>query len=293
MFKTRLLSSVAASAAVVSVLAGPAHAEGAFEEYVALGDSWAADFTLSQGTAEYAPLGCGQSRHNYPKQIAATLHVARFQDASCEGATTNELTSAQTTRDGTNAPQFDRLTPATDLVTLEIGGDDAHLASTVERCLTVNPRATPCQDALVVDGVDQMSANIAAAEPKVVDAIAGIKARSPRARILLIDYFRGAPTEGGCFPVIPISDSDAAWLGRKLIELDRMLARVASSTGVDFVDTYSGSFGHDACQPPGVRWVEGLIPLSINPPGLAVPFHPNQLGADHQTRTVLGYLSGA
>ncbi|PXX62236.1 hypothetical protein DFR70_107103 [Nocardia tenerifensis] len=41
-----------------------------------------------------------------------------------------------------------------DLVTLEIGGNDAALAAIVQRCLTTDPAATPCLDALVVDGVD-------------------------------------------------------------------------------------------------------------------------------------------
>ncbi|WP_255219254.1 hypothetical protein [Nocardia tenerifensis] len=39
-------------------------------------------------------------------------------------------------------------------MTLEIGGNDAALAAIVQRCLTTDPAATPCLDALVVDGVD-------------------------------------------------------------------------------------------------------------------------------------------
>ncbi|WP_194818728.1 hypothetical protein [Nocardia sp. XZ_19_385] len=86
------------------------------------------------------------------------------------------------------------------------------------------------------------------------------------------------------------SRTDAIWLGHRLIELNAMLARVARATGVEHVDTYAGSHGHDACQPPGVRWGEGLVPLTSNPVGPGVPFHPNQLGADHQARSVLAVL---
>lgn len=83
------------------------------------------------------------------------------------------------------------------------------------------------------------------------------------------------------------------WLAAKLRELNAMLARVARDTGVTLVDTYSTSKGHDVCQLPGKKWVEGVLPLSADPVGPAIPFHPNQLGADHQARTVLDLLGAA
>lgn len=261
-----------------------------FGEYVALGDSWAADASVIRATAEFVPLGCAQSSGNYAKQVAAALAVPVFRDATCGGAMTKNLAGPQNTPLGANPPQFDRLTPSTDLVSVEIGGNDAGLAATVQQCLTADPAAAPCLDAWVVGGVDQMSRNILAAENKVTASVAGIRERSPHARILLLDYFEGVSIGHGCFPTVPISDADADWLGHKLIELNAMLARVAEATGVELVDTYSTSSGHDGCQPPGIRWVEGLIPWSSNPPGPAVPFHPNQLGADHQAHSVLAAL---
>ena len=214
-----------------------------------------------------------------------------FRDATCGGAVTADMTRPQHTVLGDNAPQFDRLTETTDLVTLEIGGNDADLAGTVSDCITADPAVSPCLNEMVVNGVDRMSQNIARTEPRVAAAIAGIRERAPHARILLLDYFEGIGLDGGCWPEIPISDPDAIWLGQKLIEMHDMLARVADETGVDFVDTYDGSSGHDACKPVGTRWVEGLLPFSGSPLGLAVPFHPNQLGADYQARRVLETLN--
>jgi hypothetical protein len=52
-----------------------------------------------------------------------------------------------------------------------------------------------------------------------------------------------------------------------------MLARTATANGATFVDTYTPTTGHDACQSPDVKDVEGLIPTS-----LAYPFHPNRRG---------------
>ncbi|MEU4343879.1 SGNH/GDSL hydrolase family protein [Nocardia sp. NPDC023852] len=287
-----VVACAAIGAAVSGVQVSASSAAPLFGEYVALGDSWAADASLSQPTDEFVPIGCAQSRADYAKQVAAALAIPVFRDATCGGATTAHMASAQSTVSGVNAPQFDRLTASTDLVTLEIGGNDAGLATTVQRCLTADPAVSPCLNTLVVDGVDRMSASIAAVAPKVTAVIEGVRARSPRARILLLDYFAGVGTGSGCFPAVPISDADANWLGHKLIELDAMLARVARTTGVEFVDSYATSIGHDACQAPGTRWVEGLIPFSSDPVGPAVPFHPNQLGADHQARSVIAALAG-
>ncbi|MEV0296375.1 SGNH/GDSL hydrolase family protein [Nocardia sp. NPDC050710] len=284
---------VACAAIGFGTPAAPADAAPTFGEYVALGDSWAADATLNpdRTTEEFVPLGCAQSRGNYAKQVAAALEVPVFRDASCGGAVTDDMTGSQGAQRGmplwSNPPQFDRLSPATDLVTILIGGNDAGLAAAVATCLTVDPTAAPCVGSFVANGVDRMSANIAAAEPKVAAAVQGIRAQAPRARILLLNYFKSVGTEGGCFPAVPISDADARWLGGKLIELNTMLARVAEATGVQLVDTYATSDGHDACQAPGVRWAEGLVPFTSDPVGPAVPFHPNQLGADHQARSVL------
>ncbi|APA96572.1 SGNH/GDSL hydrolase family protein [Nocardia seriolae] len=295
---SRALLTAAALAAVLP--AGAAQAEpispdtgAGVNEYVALGDSWAADATFSQLTTIFTPAPCVQSAHNYAKQVAAALAVPVFHDATCGGAVTANMTQPQHIGGAENAPQFDRLTENTDLVTLEIGGNDAELAATVTDCITLDPAQSPCLDHLVTDGVDRMSENIARTEPRVAATIAGIRDRAPRARILLLDYFEGIGLEGGCWPEIPISDPDAIWLGHKLIELHDMLAHVAAATGVDFVNTYDGSAGHDACKPVGTRWVEGLLPYSGNPLGLAVPFHPNQLGADYQARRVLETLGTA
>ncbi|MEU7631340.1 SGNH/GDSL hydrolase family protein [Nocardia sp. NPDC049220] len=285
-----LVVCAAIGAAIPGVQMSEASAAPPFGTYVALGDSWAADASLSQPTDEFVVPGCAQSRDNYAKQLAAALAVPLFRDATCGGATTAHMTAPQRTLLGVNPPQFDRLTLSTDLVTLEIGGNDAGLAAMVPRCVTVDPAVSPCRNARVATGVDQMSDNIAAAASKVAAVIDGIRARSPQARILLLDYLDGVGTGPGCFPVIPISDVDANWLGTKLIELNAMLARVARVAGVEFVDSYSTSAGHDACQAPGTRWVEGLIPFSTDPVGPAVPFHPNQLGADHQAGSLLAAL---
>ena len=52
-----------------------------------------------------------------------------------------------------------------------------------------------------------------------------------------------------------------------------MLADQATANGAALVDCYSASIGHEACQLPGIKWVEGAAPTNA-----AAPVHPNLLG---------------
>lgn len=288
----------------------PASHAPAYQEYVALGDSWSADVSLTHMTTEHTPRGCLQATYNYPKQVAAALRVATFRDATCSGATTTAMREPQRVRlvprliEGVNKPQFDRLTRRTDLVTLGIGGNDAGLSHAVLGCINLLPSLAavpglalpaplgkPCSRKWVTDGADRMSRNIRATEPKVAAAVRGVRERSPRARILLVNYLAGLPENGGCWPYVTVTDEDMRWLSARLRELNAMLGRVAAAEQVELVDTYSTSLGHDVCKPAGTRWVEALLPISTNPPGPAVPFHPNRLGANHQASSVLDALS--
>ncbi|MFJ1763564.1 SGNH/GDSL hydrolase family protein [Amycolatopsis sp. NPDC088138] len=275
--------------------AAPASASTSYHEYVALGDSWTADvFVTLPPTTAYTPLDCAQSTSDYPHEVAGALGVETFRDASCGGATTTDFTQPQSLPlGGTNAPQFDRLTPTTDLVTVGIGGNDIGLASAVTKCLNLLPIST-CKAKFTAGGVDQLENAVNATAPKIANALQQIKQRSPNARILLVNYLAGLPASGkGCWPVIPVADGDVAYLQAKFLQMNAMLARVAADNGVELVDTYTPTLGHDACQAPTVRYIEGLIPISVsNPLLLAFPFHPNGAGAAAQSEIVLGAVLG-
>jgi hypothetical protein len=313
------LSTLAAVAALA--LAGPAGASGKPSppplEYVALGDSWSADVVLlgSDGPpdATYAPIDCAQSHHNYPKIVAAALGAPTFRDATCGSATTDDFSSPQTglPLGGTNPPQFDRLSPTTTLVTVGIGGNDAGIASAGLDCLNALPVTSPipsgtvplpgtpvtpgqlplggCKAKYTAGGVDQLSRQIAAAEPKVVAAFRRIHQLSPKARILAVNYFAAVP-DHGCYPTLPATDEDMAYIHDKFLELNAMLARAASAGGAELVDTYAPTIGHDMCQPPTVRYAEALG-ASVNDPAAGVPAHPNAAGARAQAQVVLAYLA--
>jgi GDSL-like lipase/acylhydrolase family protein len=277
-----------------------------YHEYVALGDSWTADVvivgTAGTPTAKYVPIDCFQSTFDYPKQVARKLGVTKFFDASCGSATTQNFADPQPglPLGGTNPPQFSHLTPSTDLVTVGIGGNDAELASAIIDCLNVTgtnlplpyPLAASCKAKWTSGGVDRMSRNIKAAEPKVVAALRGIHRRSPNADVFLVNYLAGIRGPG-CYPLLQASNADQVWLAEKLSELNAMLTRAADEADAELVDTYTPSIGHDVCKLPTVRYVEGFIPLSLHQPAVAVPFHPNSAGADSQAATVVSAVNGS
>lgn len=292
-------------------------ATGRYVEYVALGDSWSADVVIADlnglPDSTHAPVGCAQSHVNYPKLLAKRLGVKRFRDATCGSATTTHFFKPQTglPTGGANPPQFDRLTSRTDLVTVGIGGNDAGFASAAVSCLNVLPTNTAafdmlmlpvslpvlgsavpiggCKQRFVKDGRDLLAERIAASEWKLVNALREIRRRAPNARILMVDYLDGIPAKG-CYPLVPITDVDMAYLHVTFRRLNAMVKRAAARGGAEFVNTYVDSSGRDVCQPPTVRYVEGLGIISLNGPAIAVPAHPNSAGAASQYRSVVKQL---
>jgi len=244
--------------------------------FVALGDSYAAG-NLIPDSPQGTPAGCLRSTHNYSGDIRAAAGASGYVDAACSGATTVDMTQPQSTAAGTNPPQFDALAAGDSLVTVTIGGNDVGFSAILKECVTLSftgPFGDPCQRHYTAGGTDQLAAAVAATAPKVAAVLQGIRSRAPRARILLVGYPDIMPNTGtGCWPAVPIAHGDVPYLRATEVALNSALAQQAAANGATFVDTYTATIGHDVCQRPGVKWVEGLIPTS-----LAYPFHPNQLG---------------
>jgi GDSL-like Lipase/Acylhydrolase family len=159
-------------------------------------------------------------------------------------------------------------------------------------CASAGNHGTPCQDNYVQNGDDQLSDRIKATAPKVAAVIKGIHSRSPAARVYVLTYLPVLPddqpiwtidnraTGHGCWPTVPITDGDAAYVVAKEKELNAMLATQASANKATLVDAYKAGTNHDACKRPplptsqpddNVRWVEPAA-------GFAAPLHPNAVG---------------
>jgi len=238
--------------------------------YVSLGDSYAAGPLIPNPVL---PLGCLKSDHNYPHLAAPS--IGPLKDASCSGAKTDDMTNPQSIEiDGPNPPQFNSLEAGTEVVSLTIGGNDIGFSEVAQSCITLNPFSSPCKDKYDSGGHDQLAERIAATAPKVAAVLQGIHARSPGARVYVLNYPAIFPETGhGCWPQMPVSYSDAPYLRETEQGLDAMLATQAAANGATLVNWYQASIGHDACKSSSVRWVEPLVPN--NP---AAPIHPNQRG---------------
>jgi hypothetical protein len=241
--------------------------------YVSLGDSYTAGPVIPL----YAqPWGCLKSTNNYPNHLAPKIGLT-LRDPSCSGAETEDMTQTQGVTPGPNPPQFDSLDANTQVVTLQIGGNDIGFSGIAEDCFSPSPLAgSPCRDTYNDQGFDEVKHRIDETAAKVDAVIDGIKVRAPNARIFLVNYSAIFPHTGGgelCWPQLPVSWGDIPWLREIQEYLNQMLADQAAANGAGLVDIYAASVGHDACQPPGLRWIEPLVPA-----GPAAPVHPNLIG---------------
>lgn len=250
-----------------------AGATASYQHYVALGDSYASGPFIPNQSLN--PIGCARSDHNYAADVTRALGIPTLVDVSCGGATTVDMTQSQSVLLGSNAPQLDAVTPNADLVTVTIGGNDIGFSSILETCAVdslTNPFGNPCQQHYTAGGTDQLAAAVRATAPKVAAVLAGIRQRAPHARIVVVGYLRILPPSGGCWPVVPIARGDVPYLGGVESELNAMLGQQAANAGATFVNP-GPLTGHDVCESPSQKWVEGIVPTSP-----AFPVHPNATG---------------
>lgn len=287
---SRVFRAIIAAAVLVlagATLAAPSSAATPGPVYVALGDSYTAGPLIPPQSDLFT---CVRSSANYPSLYAKSIHAAKFRDVSCSAAETKNFSSPQRGNiSGTAAPQYDALSADTTLVTVGIGGNDIGLVGLATSCLNFFPPpfGKSCASKYTKVGVDQYSRKIQAFAPTYRTVIDQIRARAPHARIALVGY-PFAIRAGGCFPVQPLWGRDATYVQAKIDELNSVMKQQAAANGATYVDIRTSSVGHDACAIPGVRWVEGLIPLSP-----AFPLHPNALSMQNSARVLASTLAAS
>jgi hypothetical protein len=279
--RVRVLVVLASIIGALSVGAAGASATN----WAGLGDSYAAGPLIPN--QQLNPLGCLRSDRNFAHLAAASLGRS-LADVSCSGAKTDDMTAPQDVTPGPpNPPQFNALTADTQIVTLQIGGNVIGFTSILQNCATANPFAHPCRDKYVVNGRDTLADKIAATAPKIAAVLQGIHARSPNARVFVINYAAILPETGsGCWPQVPIGFTDVPYLRGVEKNLNAMLAQQAAANGARIVDDYTASIGRDACKSSSTRWVEPLVPGNA-----AAPFHPNARGEAGVAAAVVGAVS--
>ena len=262
------LTTTGADAAVPVLDNGPGG-----ERYVSMGDSVAAGPVLVPQRPGGAP--CFRSTKNFASLTATAIPVRAFTDATCSSATIDNITTPQ----GSEPAQIDAVRRDTSLVTVgPIGANDVGIVSTVAGC--VNPVSPGCKER---DG-QKVHDKIEATRPELTAAIAAIKKKAPRAAIVIVGYGLYIPP-GGCPLVQPLTASDADYIQGLVDHMSTVLRDTARSSKVTFADLRAtpGAIDHTACAPAGQRWIEGLVPASLDG---AIPFHPTAIGMQAVAPTV-------
>jgi hypothetical protein len=268
----RVIATALTLVACALALVLPQAASAAAPQYAALGDS----YTSAPGIlplAPGAPPQCGQSARNYPHLIAAALKLS-LTDASCAGAKTENFTNSQSPGQG---PQFDALHRSTKIVSVSMGGNDEALFVTLLAGCSVadagRPNVgAPCEsqyEAFVNEAFAQSQA------PREA-AFAQIHRRSPKAKLLIVGYPEIMPSNGYCPAAIPWTTGDMKWFREVTVRINAASNRWAHAHDATFVDTFTPSKGHNACEAIGTRWIEPLIGSLTG-----VPLHPNMTGVEH------------
>lgn len=245
--------------------------------YVALGDSFTAN---SYHGPDASGNGCDQSGANQPHTVQARMGYASFVDASCDGATTNDILNVGT---GTKA-QISYVTSSTKLVTLSIGGNDINFSDIVKNCTLDYLTFGGCKADYVSGTTDQLSNKVKATAPKVASVLAAVKSRAPGAKVFVYGYPTLVPMTGssGCVG-LTLASSDIPYLRAKQAELNDMLKSEATKAGATYIDVYTPSSGHDPCA--SANWVARVVDLP--------PVHPTKSGMNATAAIVTNAIDNA
>ncbi|MEP7022074.1 MAG: SGNH/GDSL hydrolase family protein [Pseudonocardiales bacterium] len=252
--------------------------------YVALGDSYSSAAGVMPQVLDSPPT-CSRSQINYAHDIAAKTNPASFADVTCSGATTGDFYTSQAPG---VAPQLDAVNKSTRLVTMTIGGNDEGIfVDSFFGCIGTDAGQIyghPCETKYGNTFVNEIKTQTYA---NLVRALSAVRAKAPHATVVILGYPRILPNVGelSCYPAIPISLGDVPWLVNQELVLNNVVRQAAAVTGARYVDTFTPSAGHDACQPIGTRWLEPVI-APIN----AYPVHPNSVGEAHMAQETLAAI---
>ncbi|MEV0965282.1 SGNH/GDSL hydrolase family protein [Streptomyces sp. NPDC049910] len=241
--------------------AAPAHDEASGHagrseaHYAALGDSYASGV----GAGSYIPSSseCLRSSRSYASLWAAAHGPKEFQFLACSGATATDVLQSQ----------VPRMSRATTLVTLTVGGDDLDFSRTVQSCLL--PAST---DAACDQAIDQAEHILQNELPEKLQRLyQAIDSAAPESRVVLAGYPHvveiGTPT---CMVGTP---ARRAKFNAVTDQLDDLIRKTGNKQGFAFADARLPFAGHGVCARRGVpEWINAEVEPSF------ASFHPNVTG---------------
>lgn len=246
-----LLSLVSVAALGAAMLLSPGVAYAAAPTYVALGDSYASGV----GTRSYIDSSgsCQRSTKAYPYIDAARIG-ASLTFVACSGARVADVTTKQ----------LPSLTSAADIVSVQVGGNDAGFSSVITEC------AKPSWMGDCTGAVANAQTFIKNTLPGRLNTLySSIRSRASSAQVVVVGYprlFNGTDCNAGTF----FSPTEMTRLNATADLLNSKIAQSASAAGFAFVNPTSKFIGHAVCGSP--EWINGLS----NP--VSESYHPNVSG---------------
>jgi lysophospholipase L1-like esterase len=224
-------------------------------------------------SADGAPFRAGRSARNYPHLVAEKLGLD-LVDVTYSGATTaNVLTDSQHGA----PPQADALDGSEELVTVTIGGNDVgYVPLLMAAGLPRAVRFLPLLGGVVCEMLDPTARDRALVDvaESLKEVGRTLRARSPRAKVLFVDYLTLLPPAGT--PAPPLSDVEIA-LGHRVADtLERLTGEAAADTGCEWVRVAEASREHHAWS--ALPWTMKPTRSGLPFPGRPAPLHPNAKG---------------
>lgn len=240
--------ALSSAVAIVAPSFGSAAKAASSVNYVALGDSY------SSGLGSGGESGsCELSNNAYGPLWAAANSPASFTFAACSGAKTTDVISTQ----------LSSLSSSTTLISLTIGGNDVGFSSIIETCVLES--TSSCQAA--VNKGEQYAENTLPGQLNTM--LADIKAKSPGAKIVLLDY---PDFYDLSVPVcVGLSSADHQAIDQGIDILDGVLQTAANKNGAHFTDVRSQFSSHELCDNAG--WLHSVDITSIDD-----SYHPTATG---------------
>jgi len=268
----------------------PAASAGAADSYqwAALGDSYTAGVFVGDpqpALGDPSRDGCDRTTNSYPDVVERELaefppgKPVNLTNVSCGGATIADIATAKQTpispvqppAGGWSAvePQIQRagLGEATDVVTIGVGGNSLPFGGMLIKCVELGTTGKSCRDFYTNPpaGEESIQDKLARVQDEYIEMLAHVHQAAPNAKVITVGYPAVLPdnaaecnrtslTELGA-----ITHSDINWLRDDVLkQLNNTINRVTQFFGDRYVDVYASSVGHDACQPAGTKWVEGI-----------------------------------
>jgi hypothetical protein len=253
--------------------------------------------------------GCHRSSGAYNSTVSGTYHFrGGKQTWACSGSITRDVYDGPGDPDCSDGHasghygegcQVNRVNANTSLVTMTIGGNDAGFSDDLKNCYMAE-RPGGRHEAGCTGQKDAIDARIAAIPDRLTADLKAIRARSPRARIIVMTYPRPFPSDpqhtSACLKLgwgpasyhLCLSSGDQRFLNSEARSLDDTICSAVASAGVgaECVDAYDAFNGcemgtADSCLQALTAHISGSTGIGINEGA----YHPTTRG-----QQILGQL---